>query len=786
MEAATPLGAHRTVGQPVSQIDSMEKANGLARYLHDLSVPGMLHGAIVRSPIPHGRIRSIDVSRAERLPGVRGVVTARDCPGLRFGPQKPADWEILCSDRVRYVGDEVAAVAAITPEIARAAAALVDVEYEELPAIYDPFAAMSAGAPVLWPESPDNVAYHFHIERGDVEAGFASADYVFEHDFYTGRLYHAQLEPIGCIVQYHPDGSYTMWGPTHVPFRSRMTYSRGLGVSMDRIRIIVPPFGGSFGMKYELNVNCIAAVLSKKCGPPVKILYTREEDVSYGHPRMGINFHFKLGLTAAGRFVAKEARVVGTGGARTMWTPPVLQTACHRIDSLYHFHNVRADGFLVYTNQSPATCFRGFGNAEALTAFETFLDTVAEKIDLDPVELRRINGVAAGDVSLHGWRIASCGFRDCLDRAEEMSNFRTRRKAPATLPRSGVLRGKGFAAGNHISGNRIIIDEFDGSSAQVRLGFDGHVHVIGGDPDIGQGMNTVFAQIAAEVLGLDAEMVSIFPIDTMISPHGVGTLGSRGTTIGGKAVQLAAEDARDQIVQLAAELLGRPRERVRLLGGYGDDLDEPGRRVSFREIGTEYAKRHGGAYLLGKGDFTPPTEFPDTTKYGNLSAAYVFGAHVAEVEVDVETGAVRVVNFWAVHDCGTVINPSTAAGQVHGGVAQGISSALTEEVLVRDGRVLNPNFLDYRIPGFQDVPIVQVGFVETIDPYGPFGAKSIGESSLNPAAAAVCNAIYNAVGVRTDRVPVTPERLWRLIHERRRQAAEGRSVLPAHAHAVAE
>lgn len=763
MEAATSVGTRRTIGQPVAQIDSVDKTNGVIQYLQDLTVPGMLYGVIVRSSIPHGRIRNIDVSKAERLPGVRAVVTARDCPGIRFGPQNPEDWEILCSDKVRYVGDEIAAVAANSPEVAREAASLVEVEYDELPGIYDPFEAMSEGAPVIWEDRPDNVAYRFHIERGDVDRALDRAEHVFEHDFYTGRLYHAQMEPLGCIAQYHSDGSYTMWGPTHVPFRSRMTYSKGLGVSMDKIRIVVPPFGGSFGMKYELNVNCIAAVLSKKCGRPVKIFYTREEDIRTGHPRMGIHFHFELGVDGDGRFVGKRARVVATGGARTMWTPPVLQTACYRIDALYHFHNVRADGLLVYTNQSPSTCFRGFGNAEALTAFETFLDVVAEKLAVDPVELRRMNGVNAGDVSVHGWRIASCGLRECLDRAEAMSDFRSRGSAPAVPPRTGVVRGKGFAAANHISGNRIIIDEFDGSSAQVRVGFDGHVDVIVGDPDIGQGMNTVFAQIAAEVLGLEASQVGTIPVDTRISPHGIGTLGSRGTTVVGRSVQLAAEDVREQVIQLASEMLDV--YPIEVGGGLASDASDPERRVSFREIGTEYAKRHGGAFLLGRGDFTPPTEIPDATKYGNLSTAYVFGAHVAEVEVDLETGSVRVVNFWAVHDSGTIINPSTASGQVHGGVAQGIASALTEEVLIRNGHVTNPNFLDYRIPGFQDIPVVHVHFVETHDPYGPFGAKSIGESSLNPAAAAVCNAIYNAVGVRTTRVPVTPERLWRLIHE---------------------
>ncbi|MBI4456668.1 MAG: xanthine dehydrogenase family protein molybdopterin-binding subunit [Acidobacteria bacterium] len=759
----------KSVGQPLPQIDSAEKVKGLTQYLQDLSVPGMLYGAIVRSAIPHGLIREIDTSRAERLSGVRAVITARDCPGVLFGPQEPQDWEILCRNKVRYIGDEVAAVAAISPDVAKEAAALVRVEYQELPAVYDPFEALKPGAPVLWEQHPDNVAYRFHIERGDLEAGFARADDVFEHDFYTGRFYHGQMEPMGCIVQYHADGGYTIWTPTHLPFRSRMTYSKGLGVSMDKIRIVVPPFGGSFGMKYELNINCIAALLSKKSRRPVKIFFEREEDIGAGHPRMGLHFHYRLGVTRDGRFVAKEARVVGTGGARTFWTPPVLSTACYRIDSLYHFQNVRTEGFLVYTNQSPATCFRGFGNAEALTALETFIDEIGERTGIDPVELRRMNGVKAGDVSLHGWRIASCGLRECLDRAESVSGFRNRKPPPKIPPRRGVVRGIGLAAGHHISGNRIIINEYDGASAQVRLGFDGQVAVIVGEPDIGQGMNTVFAQIAAEVLDVDPASVRSLPIDTLVSPHGVGTLGSRGTTVAGRAVQLAAEDARTKLVSLAAELLGVPPQEIRLQSGSAV-VASGGGSLSMAELGREYATRYGGAFLIGHGHFTPPTEIPDATKYGNLSTSYVFGTHVAEVEVDTETGATRVVRYWALHDSGTIINPSTATGQVHGGVAQGIASALLEEVLVKDGRVTNPNFLDYRIPGFQDIPEMYVEFVETKDPYGPFGAKSIGESSLNPTAAAVCNAIYNAVGVRVHQTPVTPERLWKLLETARTEA----------------
>lgn len=759
--AARPL--RRAVGASFPQPESAGKSHGLTEYLSDLALPGMLHGWIVRSTTPHARIRSLDTTRAARLPGVRAVITARDCPGVLFGPQQPEDWEILCRDKVRYVGDEIAAVAAISRDVAQEAAALIRVEYEELPAVYDPFEAMSRGAPVLWDAYPDNVASRFHVHRGDANAELARAHVVFEHEFYTGRLYHAYIEPISALAQYHADGGYTFWAATHVPFRCRMTYARGLAVAMEKIRVIVPPFGGSFGAKYELNVDCIAAMLAKKSGRPVRILFEREEDVSAGHPRMGIHFRYRLGVDNDGRFVAKEARVVATGGARTHWTPPVLSTACYRVDSLYQFKSVQTDGLLVYTNLSPSTCFRGFGNAEACTALETLVDRVAEHLSIEPAELRRLNSVKPQTVTIHGWRIDSCGLDECLSRVESASQFLTRHAAPAVPPRGRIVRGLGLAAGNHISGNRIIIGDYDGSSAEVRVGYDGTVSVSVGEPDIGQGMNIAMAQIAAEVLGLDPAAVRVIPVDTLTSPQGVGTLGSRATLVPGRAVQAAAEDARRQLGVLASELLDATPDEIELSDGVARITDRPDRSVTLHRLGREYASRHGGALLVGRGYYAPPTEVPDEAKYGNISPAYVFGAHVAEVEVDTDTGMVRVVNYWAAHDSGTIINPSTAAGQVHGGVAQGIGSALMEEVLLAGGRVTNPNFLDYRIPGFLDVPDIDVIFVETRDPHGPFGAKSIGESSLNPVAAAVCNAIHNAVGVRVHQIPITPERLWKLM-----------------------
>ncbi|MGH9171312.1 MAG: xanthine dehydrogenase family protein molybdopterin-binding subunit [Acidimicrobiales bacterium] len=758
--------ACRWVGRGIPQIDIDQKLNGSAEYVADLRVPGMLHGAIVRAPIAHGRILHIDTARAWKVPGVRAIVLGSELPIRSFGPYIP-DWVVLARDKVLHVGDEVAAVAATTPEAAKHAAELVQVAYEELPAVFDPRVVIAGGGPPIHDESPDNVAYRFAIERGDVAAAMDSADRVFSDTYETSRIYHGYLEPIGCVAVYEA-GRFLLHVPTHIPFRARLTYAAALGVPVDHVQLRIPEIGGSFGAKYEMNAPIIAAVLAERAGAPVRILFDREEDAANAHPRPGFIFHHTIAIDDQGRFVARMTDVLGTAGARTYWSPVVIATAVHRVDSLYHFGSMSGVGRLVYTNECPTTCMRGFGNAEALFGIEQLIDHIANEIGDDPVELRRRNAVCEGDTTLHGWRISSSKLRNCLDRVVELSGYAERRHKPdvARLVEGGVLRGIGLAIAHHVSGYRTILRDYDGSSAILRLGGDGSIAVFIGEPDIGQGERTVVAQLVAERLGVNPDVVAVHNSDTALSPASVGTLASRAATMSGMAVLAACDHAINLLVEHLADQWSVGAGAIEFTDGrfvVADDGSGAPRTATLGEVLKLFAIVNCGLPLLAQGVHRPPTEIPDANGYGNPSAAYPFAAHVAEIEVDVETGQVRVSRYWAVHDSGTILNPSTARGQVVGGIAQGIGWALTEEVVCRDGRVRNPNFLDYRIPGAGDIPAVDVEFVAGYEPNGPMGAKSLAEVAINPVIAAIANAFFDATGVRPHEMPLSPERVWELL-----------------------
>ncbi|MCC5948364.1 MAG: xanthine dehydrogenase family protein molybdopterin-binding subunit [Nitriliruptoraceae bacterium] len=757
--------APRWIGQGIAQTDMRDKLTGAADYVGDLTVPRMLHAAIVRSEVAHGIIRSIDTSRAERVPGVRAVLTGADTPSIPFGPYVP-DWRILAEDKVRYIGDEIAAIAATSPEAAREAAALIEVDIEPLPAVFDPFEALAPDTPPIWDERPDNVANAFAIDRGDLEAGWAAADLVVEGEFTTNRIYHGYLEPIGVLAEAHPNGRYTLTVPTHIPYKARITYASALGIPLDHIRMVVPPIGGSFGAKYEMLEPLIVACLSRAAGAPVRLVYDREEDAAIARPRPPFHFQHRIGVTAEGRFVARETEVTGIAGARVFWSPAILATAVHRVDSLYHFGSMQGSGRLAYTNEPPTTAMRGFGNAEALFGIEQLIDEIAERLDHDPIELRRRNAAKAGERTMHGWLISSSELPACLDRARELSGYPQRRAlVEGTRGRTGIRRGMGMAIAHHVSGYKPILKDFDGSSAIVRLGGDGRVSLFVGEPDLGQGQVTILSQIVAEGLGCAPNDVQVQGVDSAMSPDAVGTLASRATTMAGMAAVEATRAARERLTAFIAS--GWQVDASEL------EWDGPkvthavsGRSSTLADAAHDYQVVHCGLPLLGEGVHRPDTEDLDAEKYGNPSVAYPFAAHVAEVEVDCDTGQARVIGYWAVHDSGTILNPSTARSQVLGAIAQGVGWSLMEDVDIVDGAVRNPSFLDYRIPGAGDMPArTVVEFVEGYEPNGPHGAKSLAEAAINPTIAAVANAIHDATGVRPRHVPIAPERLWEALQE---------------------
>ncbi|MBM4348959.1 MAG: xanthine dehydrogenase family protein molybdopterin-binding subunit [Deltaproteobacteria bacterium] len=748
------------VGHPVPQIDASKKARGLAEFVSDLQFPGMLYGKVLRSPHPHARILHIDTSKARRLRGVKSIVTADDTPKIPFGP-RTEDWTIFAVDKVRFIGDEVAGVAAIDEETAEEALELIQVEYEELPAVFDPIEAMQPGAPLIH-DRERNIVSEFKLNRGDVDRAFMECDVLHSERYYTNQVYQAYLEPMACVAQFNPAGKLTLYLATQIPSMTRITYAKALGLPLEKIRVVVPYYGGAFGAKMETNLHLAGAVLSQTSGKPVRMVNSREEDFVAGNPRVPMYIDLKVGAKKDGKLLAKEVRIIGGSGARAVYSMAIVATACYRVDSLYRFEHLKTEGLTVYTNTIPTACFRGFGNAQMTFALESSLDIIAEALNMDPAELRIRNGLKTGEMSIHGWQIGSSGLEECVRKAVGASGWREKRR------KKRFARGVGLACCNHVSGNRAFSREFDGGAGIVRIGREGNVLVYHGESDMGQGQSTVFAQIVAEELGVALDRIEVAPVDTDISPFGLGSFATRGTVFGGNGVKAAAQDAKRQILEIAAELFETIPSALEIKEGKIYVKDEPDRNLSFEKVAESCMLRRGGSPIVGTGTWIPDTVLPDpVTKYGNIAPAYPFACQVAEVEVDTETGHVHLLHYTAAHDVGQAINPQTTEGQIHGGVAQGIGWALMENMIVEKGRVLNPDFRDYVMPGPLDLPPIQSILVEPVDPNGPFGAKGIGEPALNPSPAAVANAIYDAIGVRFTELPITPERILKGLQEKR-------------------
>ncbi|MDA8210354.1 MAG: molybdopterin-dependent oxidoreductase [Clostridia bacterium] len=741
------------IGKRVPQKDAVEKSTGAAQYVTDLKLPGMLYGKILRSPYPHASILCIDTTRAKRLPGVKSVITFSDTPQIKFGPLVD-DWYILAKDKVRFIGEEVAAVAAVDEDTAREAIELIRVEYEELPAVFTPGEAIQPGAPIINPEYPNNVVSHFKVERGDVEQAFREADLVIGDEFYANQVYQAYMESMACIAQSDGRGHLTLWLPSQVPSKTRMSYAKALGIQPRDIRVIRPHVGGGFGAKMEYDADLICALLATNTGRPVKIVNTRMEDFEAGNPRVPMSFDLRLAFKKDGTLLAKDLKALAGNGGRTVYGPAIMSTACYRIDSLYRIPNLRADGRLVYTNTVPTACFRGFGNAQATFALESLLDMAAHELGIEPAELRIKNSFNNGDTSPHGWFISTSGLADTIEQATQAAGWNDKKRNKTTR------RGIGLACTNHVSGNRGFYRPFDGSSAILRVGESGQAVLIQGEAEIGQGQNTVYAMLAAEAAGLRYEDVTVAQVDTLIGPFGLGSFASRGTVLGGQAVIAAGKDAKRKLLAEASSMFNIPVEKLDIREGVVCRLPEQTKMATVAEVASHYMFRQGGCPLTGEGVYVPDTVVPDpVTKIGNISPVYCFATHIAEVEVDTETGQVKVLNYFASHDVGKILNPVGLEGQVEGGVVQGLGWALMEDMVTVNGKVQNPTFLDYRIPGVRDIGKIHVSFVETNDPKGPYGAKGIGEPALNPVTAAVANAIYDAVGVRIKSLPITPEKI---------------------------
>jgi CO/xanthine dehydrogenase Mo-binding subunit len=749
------------VGRRVQRVEGFDKVTGESQFIADVFLPGMLVGKILRSPFPHARILHIDTSKAEKLAGVRAVVTAEDTIKRPWGAFF-ADQYILSVGKSRYVGEEVAAVAAIDPDIAEEAVDLIEVDWDPLPGVFDAEEAMRAGAPLVHDDKPNNIAMTMDIERGNIAQAFAESEVIVEDTFQSMPQWHCSIETIGSVAEYAPNGKYTIHMNTQTLFNARYRIAAALGVPESDVRIIQSAVGGGFGGKScDDNNALVAAVLARKARRPVKVINTREEEFLAGcRPRVFMKITVKLGFKKDGHIRAKHIKVIADNGAYSAKAPAITGVAAMRHDTCYKYTDVKTEAVLVYTNKIPTGAFRGFGNPSAEWAVEQAIDLGAHDLGIDPIEIARLNAAETGYVSPHGNRVTSCELKQCLDMADKMIDWKAKRANK--IPNTGL----GLACTVHVSGKRHFGD-YDGSSATIKINEDGKALILSGEGECGQGAHTAMCQIAAEELGIRVEDVEVSRADTELTTFCLGAFASRLTYVSGNAVKNAAANVKQQLFEQAAEMLEANPEDLVAGDGRIFVKGAEGKSVTVADAARARLFHHNGAPIVGSGSFDADSVLPDGTRFGNESGAYNYGVQAAQVHVDPDTGQVKILKFVIASDCGTVIYPVGAEGQVEGGLAQGIGYALTEGLQIDEGRPVNPNFSDYRIPSMRDMPPLEHAFADSYEPTGPFGAKGLGELNMDPTAAVVSNAIFDAVGVRIKTLPITPEKILNALKEQK-------------------
>ncbi len=755
------------VGQRVAKLDAPAKVTGQTTYGHDMKLPRMLYGKILRSEYAHARILNIDTSKARALPGVKAVITAKDIPEIKIGWAR--DNPVLKSGKVRSLRDEVAAVAAVDEETAQEALQLIEVQYEELGNVFDPEEAMKPESPIIHEEAPNNIQEkmrqsYFH---GDVRQGFAESDVVIEARFRLPFVTHCCMGTCFCLASFSASGDLTVWSSTQMPFLYQRDLSMALGIPATKVRVIKATIGGGFGSKLDMYpFEPICVLLAQKTGCPVRITFTREEEFIASPTRQPVICDIKSGAKKDGTLMAREVRMILDNGAYSSWGSTTPLVMMQTISSLYRVPNVKYDVVVAYTNNPYSGAMRGYGNPQATFVVDCHMDMLAHELGMDPMEFRLKNANRAGDVTGQGVKITTCGLSQCIEKAAESVSWEEKRAKPGN-------RGVGMASMIHVGGGARIYPS-DGCGSTLKVDDFGKVTLVTGATDMGQGTDTILAQIVAEELGVLIEDVTVIDSDTDITPWDVGAHASRTAFIAGNSARLAAADARRQILEAAAQNLGEKVDDLDMKEGKIFRKGEPEEWIPFAKIVRSKHFRPDGDVILAKGWYEPPTERQDKEFRGNISAAYGFATQAVEVEVDTETGEVDVLKIAAAHDVGRAINPMAVEGQIHGGVSMGLGYALYEELLVQEGHVLNPNFADYALPTAKDMPPIDPIIVETDDPAGPFGAKGMAEPACIPTAPAIANAVYDAVGVRIRDLPITPEKVLKALKQKEQKTQEER------------
>ncbi|MEG2185194.1 MAG: xanthine dehydrogenase family protein molybdopterin-binding subunit [Cloacibacillus sp.] len=769
-------GDYTVIGSRQPYLDAKDKVTGRLNYVSDIHLAGMLHGRALRSPYPHAKILSIDISEALKVPGIKCVLTGKNVEQQKWGPATKDEY-LLAVDKVNFVGDEVAAVAGVDEESCEEALSKIKVEYEVLPAVLNMHDAMKEGAPLIHPEFPNNVNHHLFIPRGDIDEVFKNAYYVHEGKYETSLEYQAYIEPMGGVSTWDSNGNLTIYAGIQTPTWSRYDYAVALNIPVEKIRIVQPPFGGGFGAKLSQQVHPLGALLSKYAQQPVRFFLDRVEDFQCGLPRVPMYMDIKTAWSKEGKYLGKKVNILADNGAYGSYGIPIVLTAMYRIDIMYQVSVLHSECNLVYTNKVPTGCFRGFGNSQMHFVHETHLDEVAEHLNIAPDELRLRNIAVPGYLNPHGWKTNSVEIEKCIEQGVGDSNFHEKRKkysAMNTANDDHIKKGIGMAATVHVSGNRSFIKPFEGAAVLLRMNEQGKIYIYSNEPDMGQGIRTTLSMCVADALKVDFEHICVPDPDSNIVPFGLGCFASRGTYMATGAMRMAVDDMKSKLITLAADVLNVDEKDLELKEGAVVCISDPSKKAPYAELAWKHVCDNPGQHILGIGHFTPAgVEYPDATKYNNISGGYAFGCHVAEVEVNTKTGQIKVPELWGIHDVGQAINKLALEGQIQGGMAQGYGWALMEHLRHNDkGKVINACFLDYQLPTAADIPVIHADVVDSFEWTTGFGAKSIGECCFNATAPAIQNAIYNAIGIRFNELPITAEKVLKALNEKK--AEEGK------------
>lgn len=764
------MPSYKYIGTDIPRKDAVEKVTGSAKYIEDLHFAPLLYAKVKKSPIPHGRIIRIDTSKAEQLPGVRAVVTGKDFPhrvGLYL-----MDRTYYALDKVRYWGEPVAAVAAISEEIAAQAVELIEVDFEELPGVFDPREALKPGAslvhehleeyervPIFYPQAGTNISNHFKVRKGDTDKGFAESDLVFEREYYVPQMQHVTIETHKAAALWGLDGKLTVWSTAQSPNIVRQILAKSLGMPLSKIRVISSYIGGGFGGKAGAAMEGLVVPLAKKCpGKVVRVVFTREEDVQGTFTRQALYARLKIGVRKDGRINALQYHMVWDGGAYTEYGVNIVRAAGYSSTGAYDIPNVKTDSYCVYTNNSVGGPVRGFGMCEMQWGLERQLDEIALELGIDPLQIRLINGMKDGSTTASGQEVQHVAFDKCLQAVADAVEWGKK---------SGKFRGKGIAGLVKAPAQ----PSNAASSCIIRINEDGTAHVLVGASEMGQGMLTALSMIAAETLNIPVEKIEMRVPDTDFTPYEWQSVGSRTTYCLGHAVVKAADDVLQQVRAIASHVLELPADELYLDNDTIYWSKDKSKQVSLQTVADSCKKCTGEGIagpIIGRGSYVPNkmTNLDSETGQGKPGLFWTFGATAAEVEVDPETGVVTVLKLATAMDAGKAVNPQLCRVQLHGGTIMGLSTALYEEVKFDKGRVLNPNFTDYKISTIENTPHIEGIILETAEVDGPYGARGVGEQPMIAVAPAIANAIYDAVGVKFNTFPFTPERVWQAIKEK--------------------